>query len=51
MVYRDRARENIVKRVVFRDRGRENIIKRMILKDVRVQKPRFEKVGAPKLSF
>ena len=45
------TRENIVKRVVFRDRARENIVKRVVFTDLRVQNPRFGRVGAPKLAF
>ena len=43
--------ENIVKRVVFHDRARENIVKRVVFTDLRVQNPRFGRVGAPKLAF
>ena len=45
------TRENARKRMVFRDRARENIVKRVVFTDLRVQKPRFGRVGEPKLAF
>ena len=51
VVFRAQGRENIVKRVVCRDRARESCVKRFVLTDLRVQNPRFGRIGVPKLAF